>query len=283
MSLYRFRRDRIARNAHAWKLTIGETLIEDLSRRKWNNATKRTDSIFFQFIHALNTSDWLRAAYILQSGKSVTLENARSSSNLLLASMVNQILEPLFYAADRFQRDRSEWQADLQQAYQFGTLPAYGPRIVDGQSVTSPYAARTEVVEHGRNLTRLIPTFQEYEKINQRYQKPAHTQTGAAIHFTQGHNWTFAHARKELLDKNIFSRERRRILVNWDAHRDLSSPFGHLSQEMSLLMQWMQIDRDRLLRLVRHAKTPEEIAEVTSMISIAGWILPLLYVQHLLN
>ena len=280
MTLYRFRRDRIARNAHAWKLTIGETLIEDLSRRKWNNATERTDSIFFQFIHALNTSDWLTAAYILQSGGSITLEKARSSSNLLLAFMVKQSLEPLFYAADRFHRDRVEWQGDLQQAYQFGTLPVYGPRIVDGRSVTSSYADDADVVEHGRNLTRLIPTFQEYEKINQRYQKPAYTQTGATIHFTQGHNWTFAHARKELLDKNTFSREQRRILVNWDAHRDLSSPFGHLSREMSLLMQWMQIDRDRLLRLVRHAKTPEEISEVTSMISIAGWILPLLYVQQ---
>lgn len=274
------RKDRVALRAHQWKLTLGDTLIRDLSSSEWDISSATHDSDLWQLIHALNTSDWLTASYFLNAGNSNTLSLIRGARNTLFYWMATHNLDPLYRAADQFRRDRSEWQGQLQEAYQFGKLPAYGPSGGEESTVSSPYASRSGVVAHGRNLTRLIPIFQEYEKINQLYQKPGRTRTGAAIRFTQGHNWTYAHARKDLLDEFAFPPRQRRILVNWDAHRDLSSPFGHLSQEMSLLMQWMQMDHDRLLWLIRHAKTPEEITEVTSMISIAGWILPLLYSQH---
>ncbi|MDG2208012.1 MAG: hypothetical protein P8K78_08925 [Pirellulales bacterium] len=280
MQFNSLRKDRVATAAHRQKLTIGDTLVTDLVRQGDEVATDSDDPDFWQFIHALNSSDWITAAYYLHGGQSKTLQRARTRRDSLLHSMTQRNLDPLYRAADRFHQDRSEWQDQLQQAYQFGKLPAYGPRVVDGKTAAVPYASRSDVAVHGRNLTRLIPVFQEYEKINQLYQKPGRTRTGAAIRFTQGHNWSFGHLLTDLLDEKDVPQQRR-VLVNWDAHRDLSSPFGHLAGEMSLLMQWMQIDHDRLLWLIRHAKTPQELAEVTSMISIAGWILPLLYSRRL--
>jgi hypothetical protein len=279
MQVNRVQKDRVAQRAHAWNLMIGDTLVSDLTRQGLDIPPESTDPEFCQFIHALNTSDWVTAAYFLHGGESSTIEQVRSRNNLLCSSMAHHNLDPLYHAADRFRQDRSEWQEQLQQAYQFGKLPAFGPRVVAGKTAAAPYAANAEVVEHGRKLTRLIPIFQEYEKINQLYQKPGHTLNGVPIRFTQGHNWSYGHILTDILGEKDASKGQRRILVNWDAHRDLSSPFGHLSREMSLLMQWMQIDHDRLLWLIRHAKTSEQIAEVTSMISIAGWILPLLYSQ----
>jgi len=280
MQFNSLQKDRVATAAHRQKLTIGDTLVTDFVRLENEVATETEDQDFWQFIHALNSSDWITAAYYLHGGQSQTLQRARTRPDSLLHSMAQRNLDPLYQAADRFHQDRSEWQDQLQQAYQFGKLPVYGPRVVDGKNTTVPYASRSDVIVHGRNLTRLIPVFQEHEKINQLYQKPGHTRTGAAIRFTQGHNWSFGHLLTDLLEEKN-GPQQRRVLVNWDAHRDLSSPFGHLAGEMSLLMQWMQIDHDRLLRLIRNAKTPQELVEVTSMISIAGWILPLLYSQRL--
>jgi len=280
MQFNSLQKDRVATAAHRQKLTIGDTLVTDFVRLENEVATETEDQDFWQFIHALNSSDWITAAYYLHGGQSQTLQRARTRPDSLLHSMAQRNLDPLYQAADRFHQDRSEWQDQLQQAYQFGKLPVYGPRVVDGKNTTVPYASRSDVIVHGRNLTRLIPVFQEHEKINQLYQKPGHTRTGAAIRFTQGHNWSFGHLLTDLLEEKN-GPQQRRVLVNWDAHRDLSSPFGHLAGEMSLLMRWMQTDHDRLLRLIRNAKTPQELVEVTSMISIAGWILPLLYSQRL--
>ena len=280
MQVNRVRNERIAQNAHLWNSTLGNTLIKDLSNRRWDLPTQSQDPEFWNFIHALNTSDWIAAAYFLFAGKSQILQRTCGTDGTLCFWMAKRYLDPLYQAADRFGQDRKEWQGQLQEAYQFGKLPADGPSVAEGESVAIPYVSKQGVVQHGRNLTRLIPIFQEYEKINQLYQRPGRTETGATIRFTQGHNWSYSHARVDLIDQNLFPEEGRRILINWDAHRDLSSPFRHLSEELAFLTKWMQIDKDRLLWLIRHGESREEIAEVSSMMSIAGWIIPLLYSRH---
>ncbi len=153
------RKDRVAARAHEWNSTIGDSLINDLSRSGWDIPTAVNDPDLWQSIHALNTSDWLTASYFFNAENSPTLNRIRRARKTLFHWIATHRLNPLYRVADRFRQDRSEWQGQLQRAYQFGKLPAYGPSGGEGNTASSPYASKSEVIAHGRNLTRLIPTF----------------------------------------------------------------------------------------------------------------------------
>ncbi len=283
--------DLLARYAHASRLTLGDAILQDLqskrgqskrgqSKRDGGTANQKADVHFQNFIHVLNMNDWLGAAYFLYAGDSQTLQRLVQEENRLLAHLGNNYLALLYAAAEHFDKDRNEWRGQLQEAYQFGTLPAYGPTVINGTPVKAPYIFKSGVAQHGRNLISLMPIFQEYEKINQLYQQPAKTTEGAPIRFTQGHNWSYSHARLDLSDPTLFPPNTKRVLMNWDAHRDLSPPFGHLSRELALVKGLIPHDTDRLLKLVQNASSKEEFVEVAGMMSIAGWILPLLHTKE---
>lgn len=270
--------DPLARHAHAFQLTLGNAILQELQTKNIRiPQNKKEDPQFSNFIHALNTNDWLAAAYFLSTGESSTLQRLLKQENTLLAHLGKRHLTVLFQAAESFYQDRDAWRGQLQEAYLFGTLPAYGPTVVDGNPVNAPYIFKAGVAKHGRNLTSLIPVFHEYEKINQLYHKPATSTEGAPIRFTQGHNWSYCHARMDLADPKVFHPKKKRVLMNWDAHRDLSPPFRHLSQELAILSDLIPYNNERLLKLIRNADTKQELVEVSAMISIAGWILPLLH------
>ena len=270
--------DPLARYAHASNLTLGNAILRELQSKGAEIPPKHKDAVeFHNFIHALNTNDWLAAAYFLHAGNSPTLRKLVEQGNSLVAHLGNSHLALLYQAANGFDKDRDQWRGQLQEIYQFGKLPAYGPSIVNGNPVDAPYIFKAGVAKHGQNLTSLMPIFQEYEKINQLYQKPATSTEGAPIRFTQGHNWSYCHARMDLADPKVFHPRKKRVLMNWDAHRDLSPPFRHLSQEMAILSELIPYNNERLLKLIRNADTKQELVEVSAMISIAGWILPLLH------
>ena len=92
------------------------------------------------------------------------------------------------------------------------------------------------------------------------------TSAGAAIRFTQGHNFSYAHAASARPDERLFPPGRKKVVVNWDAHADLGDPFAN---------PYIQLDKpfDRL----RSANSPDATIQIASSMSIAGWILPLIY------
>ena len=86
MQFNSLRKDRVATAAHRKKLTIGDTLVTDLVRQGDEVATDSDDPDLWQFIHALNSSDWITAAYYLRGGQSQTLQRARTRPLFLSTS-----------------------------------------------------------------------------------------------------------------------------------------------------------------------------------------------------
>ena len=271
-------RDRLVQQARAAKRTLGETIRAGMPKAAIPDPQDAPDGVVFHnFLHAVDSSDWLGAAYFLFAGDSPTLQHFVAQQDTSIGWLGNQYLRPLFEAAEHFDRDREQWQGQLKQAFHFGKLPAYGPAVIDGNVVDAPYARKNGVAAQGRKLAELIAIFQEYERINQQYQPPAWTADGAPIRFTQGHNWSYLHARTDLGNPERFRPAQRRVLMNWDAHRDLASPLSHLRGALSLVRSLIPHDEQRLLRLLHQSGSRQELVELSGMISIAGWILPLLH------
>ena len=92
-----------------------------------------------------------------------------------------------------------------------------------------------KVLYYLERLLEIEPLYRQLEVINQVNQKPAKTMTGAPIRVGQGHNMTYAHARWDLSNPEIFKPHRKKILVNWDAHRDTGDPFfGYIESPVAL-------------------------------------------------
>ena len=269
--------DPLARCAHLSNLTLGDTVLEELQAKGTAIPERQEDAHFHNFIHALNTSDWVGAASFLYAGESQTLKSLLQADASLISMLGHKHLTPLYRAANWFDKDRDEWRGQVQEIYLFGKLPLYGPNMLAGQPGPNSYIYKEGVAQQSGTLTGLINIFHEYDRINQLYQKPATTTAGAPIRYAQGHNWTYAHARLDLANQKLFPENKQRVLMNWDAHRDLGAPFLHLSREMATMREFIPYDKNRLLELIQNAKTKEELIEVTVMVNIAGWILPLLY------
>lgn len=277
-------RDPVVEHAHRCQKTLGESILAELEASDFatpapSDDRNSEDTTFDNFLHALNTSDWVGAAYFLHAGDSPTLKTLLADSSSLVAQLSNNSFASLYQAAHWFNRDRRQWRGQMQEIYLFGRLPVYSPNAFQGQPNPRSYIFKPGVAQHSQALTNLIPAFYEYERVNQLYQQAGSTTAGAPIRFAQGHNWTFAHARLDLADEQRFASGRPRVLMNWDAHRDLGSPFLHLAQEMATMKEFIDYDKTRLLDLIQNATTREELVEVTLLVNIAGWILPLLYTK----
>jgi len=214
-----------------------------------------------QFLHALDMSNWIEAAEFLADApfqaRITDLAAATPVSNLI------QALRRLLIAWDYLLSTRARWEENFFVAYAFGKMPALATSDI-AQSPLPDYDSIAE--SHASVIHDMAPLFHALEVLNQRFQNPGKTASGAQIRFTQGHNFSYAHTSHTLLHDELFPVGKRRLLVNWDAHADLSEPFDNPRMPLEHPFNRLQAART----------FPERVVASSSM-SIAGWILPLLY------
>lgn len=209
------------------------------------------------FLQALNISDWTEAAMVLYNSNLYSL--IEGSSRHTFVSVVFYQLKVTQDAINFVNHDEEAQKYKVFIAYKFGAFPAIG---------TAPFTIKKgselfeKIADYDEKLKAAEKIFRKFEVINSINQKPAHSSEGAPIRIAQGHNMSYAHARNDLTNPKIFKPGRRRILVNWDAHADMRTPF-----------EIFKIS----LKQLKEAKTSEKIIELASFMSIAGWILPLFY------
>ena len=213
------------------------------------------------FFHALDMSDWFDAATLLHQTlppQTVAELSSRGPSATLMRG-----LSRLHRAWQYLNSTRLQWEKEYFVAYAFGRMPALA--TADPATPMCPrYDGQAE--HHANAITILAPLFHALETLNQRFLRPGHTREGAPIRATQGHNFSYCHFATELADKSRFPDAQRTVLINWDAHADLSDPF----ENPRLLLP------DAFNTLLS-ADTYAQRAVVASYMSIAGWILPLVY------
>ena len=218
------------------------------------------------FFHALDMSDWFDAATLLHQTlppKTIAELSSRGPSATLMRA-----LSRLHRAWRYLNSTRPQWEKEYFVAYAFGRMPALAT-AEPATPMCPRYDDQSEF--HATALIKLAPLFHALETLNQRFLRPGHTQEGAPIRATQGHNFSYCHFATELADKSRFPDAQRTVLVNWDAHADLSDPFEN-----------PRLQLPEAFNTLLAAGTYAERAVVASYMSIAGWILPLVY-QGLLS
>jgi hypothetical protein len=238
--------------------TSGEDLRESLA----NDAARGR---LGQFLHALDMSNWLEGAlFLAESSFRTTIFAATGQS--AMATLI-EALHTLQQAWEFLQATRSQWEQHYFVAYAFGKMPALATPTAKDDTFRSETA---EAQQRADAIRRLAPMFHALEILNQRFQVPGATSTGAPIRFTQGHNFSYAHLANDLADRSRFEEGRRTILVNWDAHADLGDPFENPRMPLEQPFETLQ-----------SAKSFGEKVVVSSSMSIAGWMVALLYEKFL--
>lgn len=163
---------------------------------------------------------------------------------------------------------KQQWQEEYFVAYAFGRMPALSPGSPDFAPLPN-YDHQAEL--HAAKILELAPLFHAFEILNQRFQPVGVSTGGSPVRCTQGHNFSFAHLATDLLSVENFQRDQPPVLVNWDAHADLGDPFDNPSMPI-----------DNPFAQLSDAATFAQRIVIASNMSIAGWILPLIY-QGLLS
>ena len=242
--------------------TTGQAIARILSQ----TPTSERRNYWQRFLHALDMSNWIEAAAFLADvsfqAKITDLAAATPVSNLI------QALRRLQIAWDYLLSTRSFWDEKYFVAYAFGKMPA----LATSNIAQSPLPDYDPIAEsHASVIHGMAPLFHALEVLNQRFQNPGKTASGAQIRFTQGHNFSYAHTSHTLLHDELIPVGKRKLLINWDAHADLSEPFDN-----------PRIPLEDSFNRLQAAATFSERVVVSSSMSIAGWILPLIY-EGLLN
>ncbi|MAT69579.1 MAG: hypothetical protein CMJ58_08650 [Planctomycetaceae bacterium] len=248
------------------RATAGETM-RALAADPANGAVDlgATDPSWRRVCHALDTSNWLEAAVLLAAVPATALPNAASRPGPV--RIMVRALRELHAAWRQVLAVRAQWEHDYFVAYALGRMPALAPGAAEQQ----PFAGNEDATARSlAALRQLAPLCHALDVTNQRFQQPGRTAEGASIRFTQGHNFSYAHFTAELADGNVFAGDGRRVLVNWDAHADLSPPLENPRTSAAF----------SLSQLLATASHGERVAAASTM-SIAGWMLPLVFQQHL--
>lgn len=247
--------------------TVGRTIHSSLDQQSNSGDGRLTDSPERrQFLHALDMSNWLEAAIFLRETgfrKNLTEATAGTSFPILIGT-----LDTLRLAWEYLDSTRSQWEDEYFVSYAFGKMPA----LATSGPTKSPYPTYDAKAEKfSAAIYKMAPMFQALEVHNQWFQRPGKTRSGSSTRFTQGHNFSYAHCATDLQDRSLFPTNSRTVLVNWDAHADLGDPFENPRGLLENSFDDLQ-----------SAGTFAEKAAVSSSMSIAGWITPLIY-QGLLN
>lgn len=248
--------------------TIGQTLAALVDRQPVRPAhSGDAGANWNALVHALDMSNWIEAADFLY-GSDLWRQVEPAAADPAVAAVTSPLLV-LHRAWDYLLRDRPHWRHELFTAYAFGKMPTLA---APGQGEHRYPGGDAAARRHIDAINGLARTFNLLEILNQRYQQPATTTSGAPVRFTQGHNFTYAHASAALADADRFPPARRRLLVNWDAHADLATPFDN-----------PRVNLQDPCRLLQSAQTFDQRLAITSYMSIAGWILALVYQGQLDN
>lgn len=242
--------------------TVGQTtrnLVEQQTISRGAELSESSD--WRQFLHALDMSNWMEAAIFLKD--STFQKKLEKVSAGLVLSTLYQALRNLQRAWEYLEATQSQWEENYFVGYAFGKMPTLAT-ATPTQPVYPRYDAKAE--EHAAGIHDMAPLFRDLEVMNQLFQKPGETNSHAPIRFTQGHNFSYAHVAPDLQNREIFRGNHRTILVNWDAHADLSDPFEN-----------PRIPIDDAFVSLQKASTAAEKVVISSSMSIAGWILPLIY------
>ena len=245
--------------------TIGQSVAMFVAEKE-QDRKRLNDADCKQFLHALDMSNWLEAATWITASpyvrQIVKLAQGTHADVLITA------LRVLAQAWDYLLSTKSEWEDDYFVAYALGKLPALA---TDDASKSPIPDFDREAAEHTTAIYELASLFHALEIFNQRFQNPGRTQDQAPIRFTQGHNFSYAHLAEDLLNVELFSDDAPTVLVNWDAHADLSSPFEN-----------PRVPAQAPFDMLQSASNYAERTVISSSMSIAGWILPIAY-QGLLS
>jgi hypothetical protein len=247
--------------------TVGQSLGRILADVNYSQRPRNEKPSEWQpFLHALDMSNWIEAAILLSDLR--FQGNLKDFAAGTPASHLIRALRRLRIAWEYLLSTRSEWEEAYFIAYAFGKMPALATPT-STQPALPDYDLTAE--HHAAAIRELAPLFHASEILNQRFQNPGRTKFDAHIRFTQGHNFSYAHTSDALFRSNSFSDNGRKILVNWDAHADLSEPFDNPRMPL-----------DEPFTLLQDASTFPQRVVISGSMSIAGWILPLIY-QGLLS
>lgn len=241
------------------QVPVGEAFAELVYGRQ------RQSAIDEAFFHALDTSNWMRAASLLVQGEfRQRLEQATIDTPM---QQLFTALRTLQAAWEYLTATRDQWRNEYFVGYAFGRMAALSPATPDLPQLPN-YDPQGQA--YASAINEIAPLFHALEILNQRFLSAGVSASSASVRFTQGHNFTFAHLETDLLNSELFSYERPSVLVNWDAHADLSDPFDNPRMPL-----------DKPFALLRDASNFAERVVVASSMSIAGWILPMVYQQLL--
>ena len=214
-----------------------------------------------QFCHALDMSNWLEAAVWL--GDQTFASHVHEFAGRTPAAGVTDALERVLVAWNYLLSTEAQWEEEYFVAYALGKMPA----LATADSSVAAIPDFDEMAfQCGSAIHEMAPLFHALEIFNQRFQQPGRTIDNAPVRVSQGHNYSFAHFAEDLLNPDLFPPDRDRVLVNWDAHADLSGPFDNPRMPMGAPFAALQAAANFAERVV-----------VASSMSISGWILPLLY------
>lgn len=242
--------------------TVGEALDFAVTKNSTDETTRpRNSTEWRSFLHALDTSNWLEASLYF-SATEISGPCGQALSSTPYYSLV-RALKVLGQGWDYLTANHDQWQDEYFIAYAFGKMPA----LASGSPNQPPIPQNNEEIEkHVTAIHHVAPLFHALEMVNQLYQNPGSTVSGAPVRITQGHNFSFAHFSTDLQDEELFSPDQSVVLVNWDAHADLSEPFDN-----------PRIPVQDGFGMLQRSKSFSERILAASFLSIAGWILPVVY------
>ncbi|MDC0936447.1 hypothetical protein OAS39_09175 [Pirellulales bacterium] len=242
--------------------TIGRAVVQ-LARSPGRPAAK-SDSMHLEwahFSHALDMSNWLEAAQHL--GNPAFDATVSSTTRDTDISGLIDALRRLRSAWDYLLATRGEWEKTHFIAYALGKMPALS---APNSEVSAIPDYDVEAEAHATAIHEMAPLFHALEIFNQRFQLSGQTKRKAPVRCTQGHNFSYAHLAEDLRNRQLFPEGQPKILVNWDAHADLSGPFEN-----------PRVPTESPFQSLMGASRFGERVVVASSMSIAGWILPLMY------
>ncbi len=211
------------------------------------------------FIHALNMSDWTSASkFLFGSG---LFGRVKPAYNDRFVSTLFGCMYKVYTVTASITQDEESRQKGALVTYYYGTVPVI---VIDEKKLKNYPRQFKAAREYNEWMQSSKPAlfFSHLETLNQLYRPPARTAAGAPLRAGQGHNATYAHAKSDLRNPELFRPGRKKILINYDPHVDLGTPF---------------VGTNNPLPLLSRMRTPEELAQAANAIDIGGWILPLFH------